>query len=267
MVEESSDAKVLVTHTGAVATVTLNRPERGNGLTTEMKVQLRDALEEVAKDAEVRAVMLTGAGKAFCVGQDLGEHAHALRADASTAFDTVGEHYNPVVTTLATMPKPVVAAINGACVGAGLGFALACDVRVAADSAKFGTAFSAIGLTCDSGLSASLVHAVGAARASELVLLGDSFGADQALGWGIVGRLVPAAEVAETAATLAERLAAGPTAAYAESKRLIAAARQPALADVLAAEGAAQARLGLTDDHRDAVEAFLSKQKPTFTGR
>lgn len=267
MVEESSGAKVLVTRRGAAATVTLNRPDRGNSLTNEMKVQLRDALDALARDAEVRAVVLTGAGRAFCAGQDLAEHAAALRAAASTAFDTVDEHYNPIVTALATMPKPVVAAINGTCVGAGLGFALACDVRVAADSAKFGTAFSAIGLTCDSGLSASLVHAVGAARASELVLLGESFGADQALAWGLVGRVVPAAEVAETTATLAGRLAAGPTAAYAESKRLLAATRQPALADVLAAEGAAQARLGLTGDHRNAVDAFLAKEKPTFTGR
>lgn len=261
MVEESSDAKVLVTHSGAVATVTLNRPDRGNGLTTAAKAQLKRALDEVADDAAVRAVVLTGAGKAFCVGQDLGEHAEALRADPATAFDTVGAHYTPIVTALATMPKPVVAAINGACVGAGLGFALACDVRVAADSAKFGTAFSAIGLTCDSGLSASLVHAVGAARASELVLLGEPFGAQEALAWGLVGRVVPAGEAAAAATKLAEKLAAGSTAAYAESKRLLAAARYPALEDVLAAEGAAQARLGLTRDHQDAVEAFLAKKK------
>jgi 2-(1,2-epoxy-1,2-dihydrophenyl)acetyl-CoA isomerase len=267
MVEESSGAKVLVTRSGAVATVTLNRPDRGNSLTNEMKVQLRDALEALSMDVKVRAVVLTGAGsKAFCVGQDLAEHAAALRTAASTAFDTVSKHYNPIVTALATMPKPVVAAINGACVGAGLGFALACDVRVAADSATFGTAFSAIGLTCDSGLSASLVHAVGAARASELVLLGEPFGADRALAWGLVGRVVPAAEVAGTTATLAGRLAAGPTAAYTESKRLLAAAQQPALADVLDAEGAAQARLGLTDDHRNAVGAFLAKENPAFAG-
>lgn len=267
MVEESTGQKVLVTHQGAVATVTLNRPDRGNGLTAELKHRLVEALEQIGKDDAVRAVVLTGAGKSFCVGQDLAEHADALRADAGTAFDTVGEHYNPIVTALATMPKPVVAAVNGTCFGAGLGFALACDLRIASSGARFGTAFTAIGLTCDSGLSASLVHAVGAARASELVLLGEPFTAQQALDWGIVGRVVPAEEVAAAAAKLAERLAAGPTAAYAEVKQALAAARQPALADVLRSEGEAQARLGLTQDHRAAVEAFLAKEKPTFAGK
>lgn len=267
MVEESSDAKVFVTRDGAVATVTMNRPDRANGLTTEMKDQLSGALTDVAEDASVRAVVLTGAGKAFCVGQDLAEHAEALRAGATTAFNTVATHYNPIVTTLATMPKPVVAAVNGACVGAGLGFALACDLRIAADTAKFGTAFTAIGLTCDSGLSSTLVRAVGAARASELVLVGEPFTAEQALEWGIVGRVTPGAELADSAAKLAERLAAGPTVAYAEAKQALAAAWQPSLGDVLAAEGAAQARLGRTDDHRNAVDAFLAKEKPTFSGR
>ena len=152
-----------------------------------------------------------------------------MRRDASTAFETVERHYNPIVTLLAGMPKPVIAAINGACVGAGLGFALACDLRIAADTAKFGTAFTAIGLTCDSGLSATLALAVGAARASELVLLGEPFSAEQALAWGLVGRIVPADELASAAAELAGRLAAGPTAAYAEAKRALAAARLPSL--------------------------------------
>lgn len=123
----------------------------------------------------MRAVVLTGTGKAFCVGQDLAEHAEALRADPDTTFATVHEHYNPIVTLLATMPKPVIAAINGTCVGAGLGFALARDLRVIARTARFGTAFTKIGLTCDSGLSASLGRTVGSARASELILLGEPF--------------------------------------------------------------------------------------------
>ena len=178
---------LLVSLDGAVATITLNRPDRGNGLTTELKERLLDALAKVGDDPSVRAVVLSGSGRAFCVGQDLGEHADALRSDASTAFETVERHYNPIVTLLAGMPKPVIAAINGACVGAGLGFALACDLRIAADTAKFGTAFTGIGLTCDSGLSATLALAVGAARASELVLLGDPFSAEQALAWGLVG--------------------------------------------------------------------------------
>ncbi|HJQ46354.1 MAG TPA: enoyl-CoA hydratase-related protein [Amycolatopsis sp.] len=259
MADKSRNSEVPVSRQGAVATVTLTRP----ALTSAVKAALRDALDEVAKDDSVRAVVLTGTGKAFCVGQDLGEHAEALRADPSTAFATIEEHYNPIVVALATMPKPVVAAINGTCVGAGLGFALACDLRVTADTAKFGTAFTAIGLTPDSGLSATLARAVGSARASELVLLGASFTAAEAAAWGIAGRVVPAAEVADTAATLAERLAAGPTRAYAEAKRALAAP----LAEALREEGAAQARLGLTADHRAAVEAFLAKEKPAFEGR
>ena len=258
---------LLVSLDGAVATITLHRPDRGNGLTTELKERLLDALAKVGSDASVRAVVLTGSGRAFCVGQDLGEHADALRRDASTAFETVERHYNPIVTLLAGMPKPVIAAINGACVGAGLGFALACDLRIAADTAKFGTAFMGIGLTCDSGLSATLALAVGAARASELVLLGEPFSAEQALAWGLIGRIVPADELGSAAAELAGRLAEGPTAAYAEAKRALAAARLPSLADVLRGEASAQARLGMTADHQGAVDAFLSKQQPRFSGR
>ncbi|MQA08388.1 MAG: enoyl-CoA hydratase [Pseudonocardiaceae bacterium] len=261
------DAKVLLSRQKAVATITMNRPDSGNALDEQLKTELADAVIQVAEDTSVRAVLLTGAGKSFCVGQDLAEHAEALRNNATTAFDTIQEHYNPIVTGLATMPKPVVAAINGACVGAGLGFALACDIRVAAVGARFGTAFTSIGLTCDSGLSASLARAVGATRASELILLGEPFTAEQAAEWGMVGRVAPADELAGTAAELAGRLSEGPTEAYAQAKRALLAAWQPPLSDVLRAESITQAKLGRTRDHRGAVEAFLAKEKPTFTGR
>jgi 2-(1,2-epoxy-1,2-dihydrophenyl)acetyl-CoA isomerase len=236
-VTTAEDAAVSTTREGAVATVTLLRP----GLSVAAKTQLRDALQEVAADASVRAVVLTGSGRAFCFGQDLAEHAQVLDAGASTALSTVASHYNPIVVALATMPKPVLAAINGTCVGAGLGFALACDLRLAAAGARMGTAFTAIGLTCDSGLSASLGRAVGSSRAAELVLLAETFTAEQAQGWGLVRDVLPAAELAAGAAALAAHLAAGPTAAYAESKALMA---DPRLVEVLTAEGAAQARLG-----------------------
>ncbi len=259
---------LLRTDDDAVATLTLNLPERANALTTELKSALRDALLEVSGDPGVRAVVLTGSGSAFCVGQDLAEHAAALRSGGpQAAFATVTEHYNPIVTALVTMPQPVVAAINGSCVGAGLGFALACDVRIAADTARFGTAFTAIGLTCDSGLSASLARAVGAARASELVLLAEPFTAEQALAWGVVGRVVPVAELAASAQRLAARLAAGPTLAYAEAKRAMREGWGADLTRVLATEGTGQLRLGATTDHQGAVAAFLAKQKPVFTAR
>ncbi|MFI9382221.1 enoyl-CoA hydratase/isomerase family protein [Kutzneria sp. NPDC052558] len=252
---------------GAVATITLDAQARRNALTIEMRQELKAAVEQVRADDTVRAVVLTGSGRAFCAGQDLAQHAEALRADPSTALHIVGDDYNPLVSALAALPKPVLAAVNGTCVGAGLGIALACDLRIAAESAKFATAFTAIGLTCDSGLSATLARAVGLARASELVLLGEPFTAAQALEWGVVGKVVPDAEFADAVRALATRLAAGPTVAFAEAKAALHASFQPPLADVLAAEAAAQARLGLTADHQGAVESFLAKQPVTFHGK
>jgi 2-(1,2-epoxy-1,2-dihydrophenyl)acetyl-CoA isomerase len=261
------DSPVTLERDGAVAVVTLNRPERRNALTVELKEALHEALAEVAADADVRAVVLAGSGKSFCVGQDLGEHVESLRGNASTSFDTVERHYNPIVRLIATMPKPVVCAINGGAVGAGLGFAMACDLRVAAEGATFATAFSAIGLTADSGLSATLTHSLGAARATELLLLGESFDAAQALASGLVRAVVPGEEVLGAALTLAQKLAAGPTLAYAEIKKAVAVGAVSDLDTVLAAEAAGQARLGVTSDHREAVEAFLEKRKPLFEGR
>ena len=246
----------------AVAEVTLAVP----ALTLAAKAQLLDALRAAAGDTAVRAILLTGTGRVFCAGQDLGEHAAALRADAAHAFDTVAEHYNPIAEVLTGAPKPVVAAINGTCAGAGISLAMACDVRVCSSEAKFATAFTGIGLTFDTGLSATLARAVGAARASELVLLAEPFTAQQALDWGLVGRLAAPEDVLSEARSLAARLAGGPTLAYAEAKRALAAAGPP-LAEVLAGEHAAQARLGVTADHAGAVEAFLAKQRPEFHGR
>ncbi|MEO6880746.1 MAG: enoyl-CoA hydratase-related protein [Mycobacteriaceae bacterium] len=259
---DDTEQAVTLTREGAVATVTLLRPS----LSVAVKTQLRDALLQVAADDTVRAVVLTGTGRAFCFGQDLAEHADELEhaGDQGDALSTVESHYNPIVLALTTMPKPVIAAINGTCVGAGLGFALACDLRLAAAGSKLGTAFTAIGLTCDSGLSASLARAVGSSRAVELVLLAETFTAEQAKDWGLLRDVLPVDELATTAANLAAHLAAGPTAAYAESKALLA---DPLLAGALTAEAAGQARLGRTADHRGAVRAFLAKQKPTFTGR
>lgn len=252
---------VTVSRAGAVATVVLEQP----ALDTAAKVALLDTLRTVGDDASLRAVVLTGAGRTFCVGQDLAEHAAALSGSAATAFDTVDEHYAPVVRLLTTMPKPVVAAVNGTCVGAGLALALACDLRVFSAGARLGTAFSGIGLTCDSGLSWSLTRAVGRARAGELVLLGSMFSADEAVAWGIAGSVVEPERVPEHARELAARLAAGPTAAYAETKALLHGAGS--LEEALTAESAAQHRLGLTADHRNAVRAFLAKERPTFEGR
>ncbi|KRB80095.1 enoyl-CoA hydratase [Nocardioides sp. Root190] len=254
---------VLVDRTAAVATITMSAP----ALTLESKVALRDALAEVAKDPEIRAVVLAGGGKAFCVGQDLGEHSTGLDDGAEAAFATVREHYSPIVRDLLTMPKPVIAAVSGACVGAGLGFALACDYRVFASDAKLGTAFTGIGLTFDSGLSFTLPRAVGDARAKELILLGQMFSAEDGIAWGIAGETVDRDEVLDRAIALARQLAQGPTLAFAESKRLILEGSGLGLDDALEAEALAQTRCGETADHVDAVRAFLGREKPSFSGR
>jgi 2-(1,2-epoxy-1,2-dihydrophenyl)acetyl-CoA isomerase len=258
---------VLVDRRDAVATVTINRPERRNSLDATTKDALRDALADVSSDVGVRAVVLAGAGEHFCAGQDLKEHADGLSTGAQSAFATVADHYAPIVRTLTRMPKPVVAAVEGNCVGAGLGFALACDLRVIASDATLATAFSSIGLTCDSGLSHTLPRAVGDARARRLVLLAEAFRPAQAVEWGIEADVVEPGQALGAAAALAERLAAGPTAAYAESKRLLAETWGRDLDATLVAEGTAQTRAGGTADHAAAVAAFLSKQRPVFDGR
>ena len=253
---------VTVERDGAIASITLPGP----ALNLAVKEGLLKAVRAVAEDDQVRAVVFGGTGRAFCVGQDLAEHAAALDQGRATALNTVAEHYNPVVTTLTTMPKPVVAAVNGTCVGAGLGLILACDFVVMAEGAVLGTAFTGIGLTCDSGLSVTLPAAVGMARARALLLRPTTFTAEQAVSWGLPFELVPADLVRAAATELAASLAAGPTAAYAETKRLLVDGASRPFADSLAAEAAAQGRLGTTADHGNAVRAFLAKEKPVFQG-
>ncbi len=263
MSSEASAEPVLVERAEGVATLTLTGPS----LTAQAKDALRTQLQDVAADSAIRAVVLTGSGKIFCAGQDLGEHARALESGSAAAFETLARDYEPIVTTLLMMPKPVVAAVNGTCVGAGLSLALACDLRLARSTATFATAFTAIGLSFDSGLSATLARAIGTARASELMLLGSRISAETALAWGLVGTVVEEADWDGTVREVAGRLATGPTQAYVAVKRAIAAAWSASLPDVFDAERAAQIDLGGTADHRAAVAAFLAKRRPTFDGR
>jgi len=263
---ETSTALVSYTVESGIATIKLDRPTASNALNRAMKDQLLRALSAAGTDDSVRAVALVAAGKNFCVGQDLAEHVEALRADPAHAMDTVREHYNPLVRALHDIAVPVVAGITGACVGAGLGLVLAADIRIAGTRAKFGTAFTGIGLASDSALSASLTGLVGKSRATALFLLGDTFDAETAHAWGLVHRVVADEEVADQTAALAARLAAGPTAAFAAVKALIAANARADLDAVLAREAVAQQRLGASVDHIAAVEAFLAKQRPVFIG-
>jgi 2-(1,2-epoxy-1,2-dihydrophenyl)acetyl-CoA isomerase len=246
-----------------VATLTLQRP----GLSSAMRLDLLAAVREVAADDSVRAVLLTGSGRAFCVGQDLGEHVESLRGNARTSLSVVEDEYNPLIVALAGLRVPVVVGINGACAGAGLGIALAGDLRVAAAGAKFTTAFTGIGLSSDSALAARLVHSVGLARATELLLLPEPFPAETAAEWGLVNRVVEPEQVLPEARALAARLAAGPTAAYRAVKTVLATAATDSLEDTLALEARLQKELGQTADHAEAVEAFLGKRPPVFTGQ
>jgi 2-(1,2-epoxy-1,2-dihydrophenyl)acetyl-CoA isomerase len=263
---ETSTTNVTLRIDGAVATIRLDRPAASNALDRATKSELLDALTAAAADTSVRAVAITAAGKNFCVGQDLAEHVEALRADPAHAMDTVAEHYNPLVKALHAIEVPVVIGINGACVGAGLGLALAGDIRIAGTKAKFGTAFTGIGLAADSALSASLPRLIGASRAAAMFLLGDTIDAATANAWGLVHQVVDDDTVTDAATGLAARLAGGPTAAFAAVKALLAENATATLNDVLDREAAAQQRLGASADHSAAVEAFLAKTKPGFVG-
>ncbi len=258
---------VLLERTGAVAVITLNRPEGMNALTVQMKLALLEAVRTVRDDVAARALVLTGSGRAFCVGQDLREHAALLEAGNDAPLDTVREHFNPLVTMLTSLGKPTVAAINGTAAGAGLGLACALDLRVGASDARFTTAFAGIGLTADSGLSWTLPRLVGAGRAMALLLLAEPITAEQALEMGLLNAAVAPEQVLPAAMELATRLAAGPTAAYACIQESVAYAADATLTEALAKEDELQTRAGATSDHAAAVRSFLAKSMPVFEGR
>ncbi|MFI1969221.1 enoyl-CoA hydratase [Streptomyces cinnamoneus] len=265
-----SDA-VLYEVTEGLATITLNRPDAMNALNTETKAALRDTLHEAAGDPAVRAVLLTATGRAFCVGQDLKEHVTSLAADRENGtrvtMETVKDHYNPVVTAITRMPKPVVAGVNGVAAGAGAGFAFAADFRVVADTASFNTSFAGVALTADSGVSWTLPRLIGPSRAADLLLFPRNVSAQEAYDLGIANRVVPAAELAAEAAAVARRLAGGPTAAYAAIKESLAYGAEHSLEETLAKEEELQSAAGSSEDHAIAVAAFLAKEKPAFVGR
>jgi 2-(1,2-epoxy-1,2-dihydrophenyl)acetyl-CoA isomerase len=258
---------VLVDRAGGVATLTLNRPAALNSLTLESKQALLDAVREVAADPAVRAVVLTGAGKAFCAGQDLREHHALLAAGDAAPMHTVRDHFNPLALGVARMPKPVVAAVNGMAAGAGASLAFAADFRIAAESARFLVAFASIGLSLDTGASWTLPRLVGHARATALAILDEPIGAGPALEMGLVNAVVPDDRAVPAAQELAAKLAAGPTLAYAAIKASLAYAATATLEQALEKEAELQARAGGTEDHRAATEAFVRKERPAFSAR
>lgn len=254
-----------------LATVTINRPEAMNALDTPTKVALRDAMIAAKDDPAVRAVLLTGAGdRAFCVGQDLKEHLGTLaaaRESGANSLSTVREHYNPLTGAIATMRKPVVAAVNGVAAGAGAGLAWACDFRILADHGGFNTSFAGVALTADSGASWTLPRLVGPAKAAELLMFPQTVPAAEALALGLAHRVVPGAELAATALAFARTLAEGPTVAYGAIKESLAYAASHSLLETLEKEDELQTLAGASADHWIAVQAFVAKEKPKYLGR
>ncbi|MGH3424524.1 MAG: enoyl-CoA hydratase-related protein [Nocardioidaceae bacterium] len=249
-----------------VATITINRPDAMNSFNLATKLALRDAVHRAAGDAGARCVVLTGSGRSFSAGQDLKEHVESLHAADAPLSNTVEEHFNPIVTALATMPKPVVAAVNGVAAGAGASLAFACDFRVLADTAGFNLAFAGIALSCDTGASWTLQRLVGLPRATELLMLPRTVKADEAREIGLAHQVVPADAFEQAVRELATTLAAGPTLAYASIKRVLAYSATHDLPESLAHEAQKMALTGASADHRRAVDAFIAKEKPVFEG-
>lgn len=254
-----------------VLTITLNRPEVYNAFNAQMGIELGAALRSAQRDDAVRCIVLTGAGKAFCSGQDLQDIRDRYgTTPGSKPLDFGGhlrQNYNPIIQRLRTIEKPVVAAVNGVAAGAGASFAFACDLRVCARSATFVMAFVHVGLVPDSGATLTLLQHVGYGRAAELCFLGEKLLAEEALRYNLVNRVVDDDKLAEATRELATRLAALPTRAIGLTKRALARAWRAELEDQLEYEAFVQQTAGNTADHREGVLAFLEKRKPRFTGR
>ncbi len=258
---------VLVECDGRVKIITLNRPERLNSFTVEMHGALRDALNHAASDPACRAILLTGAGRGFCAGQDLSDRAVAPSAERRDLGESLEHRYNPLVRQMRGMAKPIVVAVNGVAAGAGANLALHGDIVLAAKSAKFIQSFAKIGLMPDSGGTWTLTHLLGEARAKGLAMLAEPLSAEQAAQWGLIWKAVDDSQLMTDARALATRLAAQPTHALAMIKSAIHAAASSTLDQQLDLERDGQRTLGFTDDYAEGVAAFMEKRLPKFTGQ
>ena len=246
-----------------VATITLNRPDALNALTIGLKDELLAMLVQVSNDPAVRAVVLTGAGRAFCAGQDLHER---LKPDAVPLDEEIRERYNPIILAMRHLDRPIIGAINGIAAGAGASIAFACDVRIAAENASFLLAFGRIGLVPDSGATWFLPRLVGSAKATELALLGEPMSASDAARIGLVAKVVPADSVVAEARAIAARLADMAPQAVALTKWALQAAWTTSLEEQLEMEAQLQGIAGATADHAEGIAAFVDKRPPRFTG-
>ncbi len=260
-------ASILVSVEAGIETITLNRPEKLNALNPEMHQLLRAALERAAVDAEIRVVLLTGAGRGFCTGQDLAERDVSAGAAPIDLSVSLGSHYNPLVRRLRALPKPIICAVNGVAAGAGANIALACDLVIAARSASFIQAFSKIGLMPDAGGSYFLPRLIGTARAMGLALLAEKLDAEQAVQWGLIWKVVDDPQLIEEARALADRLASGPTKGYGLLKKAMYASSGNSLDAQLDLERDLQREAGYSEDYREGVTAFKEMREPRFKGK
>ncbi len=258
---------ILFTSDAGVARLTLNRPDRLNSFNDAMHAEVRDALARVRADASVRVLLLTGAGRGFCAGQDLSDRTVAPGGAPADLGASVERNYKPLVLGLRALPLPVICAVNGVAAGAGANLALACDIVIAAKSASFIEAFCKLGLVPDTGGTYFLPRLVGTARAMGLALLGDKVTAEQAAAWGMIWQCVDDAELPVVAGRMVDHFANAPTKGLARTKEALYASPASTLEAQLDLERDFIRELGMSDDYREGVAAFMAKRPPQFTGR
>lgn len=264
----SDENILLIEQQDAVRVITLNRPDKLNSFNDELTFKLQDALKEAEKHDGTRAIILTGAGRGFCAGQDL--QSRAVSADSGqrpSLGDSIRRRYNPIIIRLRRIEKPVIAAVNGVAAGAGASVTFACDYRIVAEGVSFIQSFTKVGLIPDSGSTFFLPRLIGFTRALDLMLSADKLEAQEALRLGLINKIVPADKLMTEALSLADRLAKGPTKAFGLTKRAVNRAVFPDLEELLDYEASLQEIAGRSDDFQEGVRAFVEKRQPVYSGK